>query len=172
MKRIVFGVVASVAMAITISYSTFAKVANCVGDGNLYPNLSTQGSSNYPIKCPTTINENGRSVSLYAKSAGDCVTAGVIATDPDACDGPEDEADAEASVDNFKDGGKSNENSVYNVILICGLCVSVTLNVVFAVLLIRKNKKRTDVVPGPAPTEAPLSSNPISNIYPTPNNER
>lgn len=79
------GVVAAFAVLL-IAAPTFAGVEECIGDGKQYPNLSTNdGGGTFPVKCPTTITENGSTVYIYGKSSGDCASAGTLATNPDSC---------------------------------------------------------------------------------------
>lgn len=161
MKRIVFGVFASIIATTILSHSVFAKIANCVGEGNNYPNLSTQSSSKYPVKCPINFSEDGQSVSLYGKSSGDCASAGTIATNPDSCDGEDD------AIEDDENKKEKSEMSLFEIILICGLCSSVTLNIVFIILLVKKSKKNVVVV---NQAESLAQSNNNNDIYPTPNN--
>lgn len=78
------GVVAAFAVLL-VTAPTFAAISDCVGEGRQYPNLSTTSSEQYPVKCPTTISENGQTMYLYGKSSGDCASAGTLATNPDSC---------------------------------------------------------------------------------------
>ncbi len=147
-----------------MSSSVYAGVPNCVGEGTQYPNLNiNDGGGVYPVKCQTTITEDGQTFSIYAKSSGDCASAGTLATSPETC--YEEERFSNSS-NNEKD---NNENglSVIDLVLMCALCVSVTLNAVFVVLLSKKTKKI--VVVANNPTSA-AHGNSVADVYPTPNN--
>lgn len=86
-SKILKGGAIAVFAAVLIAAPTFAGISDCVGEGKQYPNLSTNdGGGKYPVKCPTTITDNGRTVPIYGKSAGDCASAGTLATNPDSCE--------------------------------------------------------------------------------------
>ena len=158
MKKSLIGISASILIALTTSCSVFAKIADCVGEGSLYSNLSTEQTEKFIIKCPTTITEDGQTYYFYARTAGDCATAGTLATNPDVC--LEFEAAKEATEDKKNDGF-----SVLDIILVSGLCVSITLNIVLIILL--ATKKNVIVVEKTTPTV----QEPSNNIYPTPNSK-
>ena len=164
-KNVGIGILLAFVAVLIASSSAYAKVADCVGDGNLYPNLSTSdGGGAYPVKCPITIAENGRAVPLYGKSAGDCASAGTIATNPDVCNDSYKEELTSADAGKKKDN-EEDSLSIRELILICSLCVSATLNIVFIALLVKKSKKSVVTVEA----SASLAQDTMADIYPTPN---
>ena len=137
-----------------------STIAGCFGEGGIYPNLSIDGNnSSYPVKCPATYKVGGEYKTIYAKSAGDCASAGMLSTNPDVCDTEETDNETDNKV------SKKDEISVDTVVLICALCVSVTLNIVFIALLISKKKKVVVV----QKNQSVVKEEPTSSIYPTPN---
>ena len=79
------GVVAAFA-ALLIAAPSFASIQDCVGEGKQYPNLSTTQTDKFAVKCPTPISENGQTLYLYGRTAGDCASAGTLATNTDSCE--------------------------------------------------------------------------------------
>lgn len=75
---------------VLISGPIYAAFSDCFGPDSKYPNLSTDSSTEYPVRCtsiPDPDDSGGRYITLYGKTSGDCAQAGVLANDPDSCNG-------------------------------------------------------------------------------------
>lgn len=69
---------------------SFAAIADCVGSGRKYPELSTVQTTDHPIKCQVINEEVGgvvTPVTLYGKNAAACAQAGSLASNPESCNG-------------------------------------------------------------------------------------
>ena len=84
-SKILKGGVVAVFATLLIAAPSFARIADCVGEGSQYPNLSTSSSDEYSVKCPINVTEDNQSITLYGKTSGDCASAGTLATNPDSC---------------------------------------------------------------------------------------
>lgn len=92
---ILAGVITTLAAA-----PSFAKFADCVGEGNKYPNLSTVQDDDHSVRCAQYIDEGGDYVTFYGKTSSDCAQASNVADDTEACfasAGADDEEDGEAT---------------------------------------------------------------------------
>ena len=74
--------------SVVVAAPTFAAIESCVGEDSKYPNLSTEQSETYPVRCQQ-VQEQGDSgytyTTIYAKSSADCAQAGQLAANPDEC---------------------------------------------------------------------------------------
>ena len=84
-SKILKGGVVAVFATLLIAAPSFARIADCVGEGSQYPNLSTSSSDEYSVECPINVTEDNQSITLYGKTSGDCASAGTLATNPDSC---------------------------------------------------------------------------------------
>ena len=77
---------------VLISGPIYAAFSDCFGPDSKYPNLSIDsGSTEYPVRCQQIKDPDdttgSRYITLYGKTSGDCAQAGVLANDPDSCNG-------------------------------------------------------------------------------------
>ena len=73
--------------AIVIAAPIFASIKDCIPTEE-YPNLSTESSDDFPIKC-VRVKEGEDYITIYAKTSADCAQASSIVSNPDICENTE-----------------------------------------------------------------------------------
>jgi hypothetical protein len=70
--------------AIIITAPIFASIKDCI-PSEKYPNLSTESSDDFPVKC-VRVKEGGDYITIYAKTSADCAQASNVVRNPDICE--------------------------------------------------------------------------------------
>ena len=87
LSKIVKATVLAAAAVVVLAAPSFAAVADCVGDGTKFPNLTTGGASDeFPVKCGQVF-EDGTMVYIHGKNQAACSQASTIISNPEGCQG-------------------------------------------------------------------------------------
>ena len=130
------------------------KIALCIGEGNKYPNISMEETSEYKVRCPSVkITGVDSYLTLYGKTAADCASAATVVSDYEDCTGDEigTNTGADATADIKTEETKKEEtkksadngnasNTIVIVILIISLAAAVAI-IVIAIMQMLASKK-------------------------------
>ncbi len=130
------------------------KISLCIGEGNKYPNIGMEETSEYKVRCPSVkISDTDSYLTLWGKTAADCASVATIASDYDDCTGDEigsntgttettdtktEETKKEATKKSTDNGDASN--IIVIVILIIALAAAVAI-IVIAIMQMLASKK-------------------------------
>ncbi len=130
------------------------KISLCIGEGNKYPNIGMEETSEYKVRCPSVkISDTDSYLTLWGKSAADCASVATLASNYDDCTGDEiggntgaTETTDTKTEENKKEATKKStdsgnaSNTIVIVILIIALAAAVAI-IVIAIMQMLASKK-------------------------------